>query len=79
MTPNGLPDISDLERWTFAATALGKDPVAALTQRGVAVTGHGDGWITAGDVHLSLSAGCWYGTVIDPRMTVGSAEIGVRR
>jgi hypothetical protein len=62
MTPSGLIEISDLERWANEATAAEIDPVLVLAERGVEITAYGEGWITCGDVHLSLSAGCWYGT-----------------
>lgn len=78
MTPDGLPDISDLERAANEATARNLDPVTVLAEL-ADITDHGPGYITAGDVHLSQGvSGCWYATITAPPLRVGSALVGVR-
>jgi hypothetical protein len=74
MTPDGLPDISDLERAANEATAAGLDPVTVLAEL-AEITDHGPGYVTAGDVHLSQGVRGWYATVADPPVQVGRARI----
>lgn len=63
------PTTTTLERLATEATAAGIDPVTALAEK-VEVTAHGDGWIVAGDVHLSLGVTGWHSS---PSALIGGA------